>query len=336
MLQRIALFLAGRWAYLEVSARLTDAGLPFPLRLACYTALACVALVACMYIWQEGILYQPAVPTSAFGSKIRRSSENPAGMRSPSEHDVKFLDVRLTASDGVQLHAWWIPASEARQRTAATLLFSHENAGNIGFRLQEFVLLHHRLGCNVLLYDYRGYGDSQDAPINEAGLMRDARAAWDWVLGQDVDTSQVFLYGRSLGGAVSIQLARDLCDADSVPLPAGLIVGNTFTSIEGVLGSVYPFLDFEFVKRHLLRLRWRSIEHIQHVRIPILMMVGLRDEIVPSSHTPLLKAAAIRAPSVDLHTVPNGTHNDTWLKAGAHYIVWLSDFMAAQGKEKPD
>ena len=168
--------------------------------------------------------------------------------------------------------------------------------------------------------------------------MRDVRAAWDWLLEQPaVDASQIFLYGRSLGGAVTIQLAAVLCDGAAAsgagvpppPLPAGVIVCNTFTSIEGLLGSIYPFLNLEIIKKHLLRLRWRSIEHIGRVTLPILMIVGQRDEIVPSSHTPLLKAAATAAPCVTLHTVEDGTHNDTWLKAGPKYVEWLHAFMAS-------
>merc|ERR1712086_873279 len=109
--------------------------------------------------------------------------------------------------------------------------------------------------------------------------MRDARAAWKWLLEQHtrIDTSKVVLYGRSLGGAVTIQLARQLCDANAVdpkePLPAGVIVGNTFTSISDLLGSIYPFLNHPLIKKHLLRLQWRSIDHLPHVRVPCLLFV---------------------------------------------------------------
>ena len=79
-------------------------------------------------------------------------------------------------SDGIEVHGWFMPAKEGAA-SAPTLLFAHENAGNIGLRLPEYKLLHEHVGVNILAYDYRGYGYSDEAEINEAGLMRDARAA---------------------------------------------------------------------------------------------------------------------------------------------------------------
>lgn len=193
-------------------------------------------------------------------------------------------------------------------------------------------------GYNLLVYDYRGYGQSDDARIDEDGLMRDAHAAWRWLLEQGgVDTTRVVLYGRSLGGAVSIQLARDLCEAGGpAPLPAGLIVCNTFTSIEAMLAAKYAWLDWGIVRRRLLRMRWRSVEHIAKVRLPILIIVGLRDEIVPSQHAKLLADAATAAPSVEMREVAAGTHNDTWMKAGESYLTWLRAFVEASAMKARD
>ena len=123
--------------------------------------------------------------------------------------------------------------------------------------------------------------------------MLDAHAAWRWMVEQSaVDTSRIVLYGRSLGGAVTIQLARALCEeADKglpgARLPAGIIVANTFTSIADTVSSVYPFLRplMPVVRKRLLRLQWRSVEHIRFVRLPIMMIVGLQDEIVPAAHS---------------------------------------------------
>ena len=181
---------------------------------------------------------------AGMGGSIKTIDDNPSGMRSPAEHGMAFEETRLVAADGVETHAWFMPAP-GDSWFAPTLLFSHENAGNMGLRLHEFKMLHSRLGCNVMMYDYRGYGNSQTAKINEEGIMRDARAAWAWLLTRPVDVTKLFLYGRSLGGAVSIQLAKELCEAAGPACrPAGVIVGNTFTSIEGLLASIYPFLNF--------------------------------------------------------------------------------------------
>ena len=109
----------------------------------------------------------------------------------------------LTASDGVKLHGWFVP-SAARWRA---VLFFHGNAGNISHRLQTIAILH-RLGLAALMIDYRGYGRSGGRP-SEEGLYRDAEAAYDWLRARpEIDPSSIVAFGRSLGGAVAVELAR--------------------------------------------------------------------------------------------------------------------------------
>ncbi|KAL1524931.1 hypothetical protein AB1Y20_019808 [Prymnesium parvum] len=333
-------FLAARYVYLQYSKVLLHLDTPLPLRVAVHTSFVLAVLLGVLYLKQEALLYVPEMPGPS-GIKMVTPADNPRGMRSPKDHDLPFTNLKLRCSDGVLVHAWFIPAPAAAA-SAPTLLFSHENAGNVGLRLHEFVAWHHKLGANVLAYDYRGYGFSDRAAINEEGLMRDARAAWRWVekAAADglIDPAKVFLYGRSLGGAVTIQLAAELCAARASGaaslLPAGVIASNTFTSIEDMLGAVYPWLNWQFVRRWLLRLKWRSIEHIRQVRLPILFIRGLQDEIVPADHTLRLRDAAEAATSVQVHTVPDGTHNDTWLKAGEDYFAWLRSFMQEAGSRQ--
>ena len=64
-----------------------------------------------------------------------------------------------------------------------------------------------------------------------------------------------------------------------------------------------------------------------------MLINGLNDEIVPPDHTLRLREAATHAPSVVVHSVPDGTHNDTWLKAGPVYVRWLLDFLAAHSAQ---
>ena len=73
-------------------------------------------------------------------------------------------------------------------------------------------------------------------------------------------------------------------------------------------------------------MRWRSIEHVAKVRVPLLLIVGLEDELVPPHHTAELFAAAVHSPLVYTREVPRGTHNDTWAKGGAEYMTWLQEF----------
>jgi len=241
MYWRIALAFIGNALFHRLSSFLFDVGLPWYGRVTIYVIVAGGLLLGSIWHWQESILYVPALPNPsnpAFGGTMKRPQDCPEGFRSPTERGLEFEDVQLECSDGVKCHAWFIPA--ANRELAPTILFSHENAGPMSLRLPLIEVLRHHLRANVLCYDYRGYGNSDQVQIDETGLMRDAHAAWRWLVGQSrVDATRIVLFGSSLGGAVTIQLARDLCKSKSqdatLPLPLGVVLMNTFTSIEAML-----------------------------------------------------------------------------------------------------
>ena len=202
VLWNMAAFFAGRYILNHLSATLAGFGVPAPARYAIYAVIIFAAVLLGMWYYQEGILYRPEIPVG-IGQTIVTADQNPAGMRTPAEAGIsEYEEVWLSTSDGIHVHAWWMP-SRIDRTAAPTIIFSHENAGNMGLRLTEFQLVHERTGCNILFYDYRGFGSSDKTlPINEQGLMLDARAAWEYVMArEDVDKSNVVLYGRSLGGA---------------------------------------------------------------------------------------------------------------------------------------
>jgi fermentation-respiration switch protein FrsA (DUF1100 family) len=98
----------------------------------------------------------------------------------------------------------------------------------MGHRLQNAAGIYQSLQCNVLLVEYRGYGLSTGVPT-EKGLFLDARIALDYLYTRhDLDHSQIIIFGRSLGGAVAIDLAADAVYGSRI---MGLMVENTFTSI---------------------------------------------------------------------------------------------------------
>ena len=89
-----------------------------------------------------------------------------------------------------------------------TIIFFHENAGNIGLRLDYFQLLYTQVQCNILSVAYRGYSASEGTP-NEAGLCIDGKAIIDYARSRKdvINQKKIFLLGRSLGGAVAIHSA---------------------------------------------------------------------------------------------------------------------------------
>ena len=91
-----------------------------------------------------------------------------------------------------------------------TVVFMHENAGNIGLRMDYFEKVYHELGVNILCVAYRGYSRSTGKPT-EAGLYQDGQAIYDYISKCEfINTEKIFLLGRSLGGAVAINLIHHL------------------------------------------------------------------------------------------------------------------------------
>jgi uncharacterized protein len=207
-------------------------------------------------------------------------------------------DVWLETEDGERLHAWWIGA---KSDPIGQVLLCHGNAGNIGDRVLHAGLLT-GAGFDVLLFDYRGYGNSSGSP-SEHGTYRDARAALAWMLARpDADPARVLYLGESLGGAVALELAL-------AHPPAGLVLVSTFTGIRA-LGELY----YSFIPASLVPDAYPSLRRIRELRAPLLILHGEQDEIVPLAHGRALFEAA--AEPKRMRTFPGLGHNDLFAGAG--------------------
>src|SRR3954470_11479949 len=89
-------------------------------------------------------------------------------------------DLRLTTSDGIQIHGWFFPADQDSERKHLVMLVCHGNAGNISHRLSLARALL-ETGLNVFLFDYHGFGQSEGVP-SEEGTYVDAQAAYGWLI----------------------------------------------------------------------------------------------------------------------------------------------------------
>lgn len=229
---------------------------------------------------------------------------------SPQRLGLPHQDVLLTTSDGETLQGWWIPRPETK---APVLLFFHGNAGNREDRLHNLAGLW-QAGISVLIFDYRGYGGSTGTP-SEAGLVTDGLAAYDW-LTEKVAPGPVTLFGRSLGGAVAAAVARQR--------PArGLILESTFTSARDMAGRVLPLPGIHLI----VRASYDSLAAVAELRMPLLVIHGTADELVPfAMGRRIFETAA--PPEKQFREVPGGRHNDTYLVAGEAYYDWLREFLA--------
>ena len=292
--------------------------------------LMCAGLVLVVAM-QEKLLYVPRIPGV------------PAGyIGSPRDFGIDdYEDVWLSTQDGERLHAWMLfhPRNKAdllgaragaRGASTPTLLFFQENAGNISHRLEFARLLMSVVGVNVMLLSYRGYGSSSGAPCEE-GLVLGARAALEHLLGRDdIDRRNVFLFGRSLGGAVAIAIAERMQTAEAADVIRGVILENTFTCIADMVLKVMPLLG-PLVGRNrplhfLLRNRWDSDRRIARLTVPVLFIVGEQDELVPPAHMHALHQATTSTKT--LISIGDGKHMSTWITGKKQYWDAIRKFVS--------
>jgi fermentation-respiration switch protein FrsA (DUF1100 family) len=182
------------------------------------------------------------------------------------------------------------------------------------------------LACNVLLLSYRGFGKSEGSP-SEAGLQLDALAALDWVRSRKaLDRSRVFLFGRSLGGAVAAALAASRPGA-----VAGVILENTFTSINAMAGSLLSLLGSLVGPgkplAFLVQDSWRTVDRVGGISAPVLFVCSLRDEMVPPSQMRELWARRNAAARCEWLELPRASHMDAWAVGGVAYWDGLRSFV---------
>ena len=160
---------------------------------------------------------------------------------------------------------------------------------------------------NLIIFGYRGYGKSEGIP-SEKGLYFDGDAVGHFVfedeeVGRYVDKNQVFLFGRSLGGAVAASVALD----KSLPFK-GVIIENTFTTLGDLVDIMFPPL--KFVRNFLLKSKFETIKIIGKIKRPILFCRSENDELIPKSQMDNLYNMAKGASFKLYYVIKNGTHND--------------------------
>jgi fermentation-respiration switch protein FrsA (DUF1100 family) len=262
-------------------------------------AAECVAIIAVVFalIWtlQRRLIYFPV-----------------GDVPPPGEIGLSAVEaVTFETSDRLKLSGWLFAASGPSPHV--TVLVFNGNAGNRAYRGPLAAALQ-RHGFQVLLVDYRGYGGNPGAP-SKTGLIADARAARAYLAGRsDVDLSRLVYFGESLGTAVAVDLAVE-------HPPAALVLRSPFTSLRDVGQHHYPFLPV----RLLLRDRFSTIDQIRRIRVPLLVIAGGHDRIVPIDNTRQLYEAAV-APKT-LLVLPAADHNDYELLAGDEMIRAMVRFL---------
>ena len=269
--------------------------------------LAYLLVVTLAWAFQERLLYLPHMGREQVGT--------------PGDRGLSWEEVALETEDGLILDAWWLP----HERPRASLLFLHGNAGNISHRLDSLAQFH-RLGFSVLILDYRGYGRSEGRP-SEAGLARDARAGWRWLQEEARQSpEQVVLFGRSLGAAVTAELA-EAREAEG-ERPAAVILESPFRSVPELAQRVYPFLP----ARWLARFSHDTESRVRGITAPLLVIHSRDDEIIPFAEGEAVYRAA-REPKQLLEI--QGGHNTGFLDSEPDYSAGIDAFLTEKAGLPP-
>ncbi|MDZ7715343.1 MAG: alpha/beta hydrolase [Balneolaceae bacterium] len=240
-----------------------------------------VGFGAFAFFFADSLIFQPPPPSYPNGSNI----------------------ITLNTSDNEQIAAVYLQHPDAE----FTILFSHGNAEDIGL-LMPLLKEIQEMGFSVLAYDYRGYGQST-GKASEANSYEDINTAYHYLVNeQGIKPQNIIAHGRSLGGALAIDLA-------SQKTVGGLIVESSFITAYRVMTNI-PIYPFD---------QYRNLSKIDQVECPVLFIHGKKDRVIPFWHGKALFDAA-NEPKEKLW-VDNAGHNDLYYTASNKYRKAITDFL---------
>lgn len=255
----------------------------------CFVA---TSINAVMYVLQPGMVYFPVKYLS----------------QTPDQWGLAYEDVYLESSNKNKIHGWYLPVKNSNQY----LIFFHGNGGNISHR-RDSIKIFNRLGLNILIIDYQGYGKSEGS-ADEAATYDDAFTAWNYLIGEKkASPEEITIFGRSLGGGVASRLALDVN-------PRALILESTFSSINDMAELFIPLMS----KVLYVRYQYNTLERVKNIKAPILFLHSPDDEIIPF-HLGEKNYKAAGNPKIFIELA--GDHNNGFMLSQPGYEQALKSFL---------
>lgn len=238
-------------------------------------------LLSLIYIFQRSVLYLPdrQVPSELHLSKM----------------DVSEVSLR-SALSGELRSLWRAPLQDDR----AVILFLHGNAGSQYHRIPILQMIASH-GPGVLLVGYPGYGGNPGSP-SEKTLYDAAQTNFDWLIARGIAANRIVIIGESLGSGVATSLAAQ-------NEAAGLILIASYTGMDDMAQRQFPI----FPAKWLVKDRYRSLDRIDKINMPLSWIHGTADELIPYAMGERLFEAAKDPKSS--HPIEGGSHNDLWQRA---------------------
>ena len=207
-------------------------------------------IVILTYFFQRSLLYHPS-ENNYLNDKLQVSIER----------------VKIVTEDKIELISWY---HEKDIKNYKTVLFLHGNAGSLENRIHK--INHFKdMNVNFLIISWRGFSGNKGNP-NESGLYEDARSAIRWLNSKGIKENNIIIYGESLGTGIAVEIAQNKSFA-------GIILESPFTSMIDAGKDKYPFLPVKL----MLKDKYESDKKIMNIKIPIMIMHGKLDNIVPFS-----------------------------------------------------
>ena len=201
-----------------------------------------------LYFYQRNLLYHP--------------NEN---NYSSDQISVPIEKVKINTKDNIQLVGWLHEKDLLKYRT---VLFFHGNAGSLVNRIHK--LNHfHKMDVNFLIIAWRGFSGNKGKP-SEKGLYEDGRSAINWLFNKGVKERNIVIYGESLGTGVATHLSQNKNFA-------GVVLETPFTSMIDAAKIFYPYIPVSL----LLKDKFDNKSKIKNIKVPVLIMHGEADQIVP-------------------------------------------------------
>ncbi|PLX26638.1 hypothetical protein C0583_06405 [Candidatus Parcubacteria bacterium] len=262
------------------------------IRFSIIAVIITLAFYATLYLMQEQIIF---LVSKDYDERINR---------------LGALDVYLNTEDDVVIHGLDYVVSSSSDY----VVFFHGNGGNISGRVWQF-LFNERLGLNTLMIDYRGYGKSEGKIKKEENLYLDAKVAWEYLVEEKkIDPSDIIIWGRSLGGAMAIDLATKVDNK-------ALIVESSYSSILNMKRKYYHYVPDFFAKYKM-----KSDEKIGKVNSPVLIIHSREDEMIDFENAERLFEMA-EEPKTFFEL--KGGHNEGMFLSEEEYFEEVSRFLAS-------
>ena len=220
----------------------------FFLSIITFILLIYLSVLVYLFFFQRNLLYLPD-ENNYFGDKLK----------------VDIEEVQIKTSDNINLLGWFHKKDLNKFKT---IVYFHGNAGKLENRIHK--LNHFKdMDINFLIISWRGFSKNSGKPT-EQGLYKDGKSAIDWLKNMGLDDKDIILYGESLGTGIAIEIAQNKNFA-------GLILETPFTSMIDAAKNVYPYIPVGL----LLKDRYENDKKIKNINIPLLVMHGEKDQIIP-------------------------------------------------------